>query len=57
MLETFKWQSANCVWAQMVTQYASAPVSEFSLLVRVRSEVIFLPSVDASLAVGSFTKP
>lgn len=29
MLETFKWQSANCVWAQLVSQYASAPVSEF----------------------------
>ena len=29
MQETFKWQSANCVWAQLVSQYASAPVSNF----------------------------
>lgn len=33
MQETFKWQRSNCVWAQLVSQDTSAPVSEipFSL--------------------------
>lgn len=29
--DLFKWQSAKCVWAQFVSLYASAPMSEFPL--------------------------
>ena len=52
MLETFKWQSANCVWAQLVTQYPSAPMSEFLFGVGFGQRSSSCPQFDASLALA-----